>query len=86
MVMTKQELATLVSAIVAVAEENNTTEEMKRPACPYAQQRGITITDDKNKGLLYLLLQYRNLNATKASVPTFAQPTIQAGQPISWGG
>ena len=85
-VMTKQELATLVNAIVTAAEENDATEEVRKPACPHAQQRDITITDDKDRDLLYLLLQYHNLNAMKASVPTFAQPVMQAGQPISWGG
>lgn len=85
-VMTKQELATLVNAIVTAAEEKDATEEVRKPACTHAQQRDITITDDKDRDLLYLLLQYHNLNAMKASVPTFAQPVMQAGQPISWGG
>ena len=73
-VMTKQELATLVNAIVTAAEED----EMDN-ACP--QQRDITITDNKDRDLLYLLLQYHNLNAMKAT-PVYAQP----GQPISVGG
>lgn len=73
-VMTKQELATLINAIVTAAEED----EMNN-ACP--QQRDITITDNKDRDLLYLLLQYHNLNAMKAT-PVYAQP----GQPISVGG
>ena len=73
-VMTKQELATLINAIVTAAEEddmNNT--------CP--QQRDITITNNKDRDLLYLLLQYHNLNAMKAT-PVYTQP----GQPINVGG
>ena len=73
-VMTKQELAMLINAIVTAAEED----EMNN-ACP--QQRDITITDNKDRDLLYLLLQYHNLNAMKAT-PVYAQP----GQPISVGG
>lgn len=73
-VMTKQELATLINAIVTAAEED----EMNN-ACP--QQRDITITDNKDRDLLYLLLQYHNLNAMKAA-PVYAQP----GQPINVGG
>lgn len=73
-VMTKQELATLINAIVTAAEED----EMNN-ACP--QQRDITITDNKDRDLLYLLLQYHNLNAMKAT-PVYTQP----GQPISVGG
>ena len=73
-VMTKQELATLINAIVTAAEED----EMNN-ACP--QQRDITITDNKDRDLLYLLLQYHNLNAMKAT-PVYAQP----GQPINVGG
>ena len=74
-VMTKQELATLINAIVTAAEED----EMSN-ACP--QQRDITITNNKDRDLLYLLLQYHNLNAMKASVPIYTQP----GQPINVGG
>lgn len=73
-VMTKQELATLINAIVTAAEED----EMSN-ACP--QQRDITITSNKDRDLLYLLLQYHNLNAMKAT-PVYAQP----GQPINVGG
>ncbi|WP_281673623.1 OmpA family protein [Porphyromonas asaccharolytica] len=73
-VMTKQELATLINAIVTAAEED----EMNG-ACP--QQRDITITNNKDRDLLYLLLQYHNLNAMKAA-PVYTQP----GQPISVGG
>ncbi|WP_297117837.1 OmpA family protein [uncultured Porphyromonas sp.] len=73
-VMTKQELATLINAIVTAAEED----EMSN-ACP--QQRDITITSNKDRDLLYLLLQYHNLNAMKAA-PVYAQP----GQPINVGG
>ena len=73
-VMTKQELATLINAIVTAAEED----EMNG-ACP--QQRDITITNNKDRDLLYLLLQYHNLNAMKAT-PVYTQP----GQPISVGG
>ena len=82
-VMTKQELATLVSAIVTAAEEND-AEEQQYSTCP--QERDITITSNKDRDLLYLLLQYHNLNAMKASAPIFAQPIMQPGQPISWGG
>ena len=74
-VMTKQELAMLINAIVTAAEED----EMSN-ACP--QQRDITITSNKDRDLLYLLLQYHNLNAMKASVPIYTQP----GQPINVGG
>lgn len=74
-VMTKQELATLINAIVTAAEED----EMSN-ACP--QQRDITITSNKDRDLLYLLLQYHNLNAMKASAPIYTQP----GQPINVGG
>lgn len=74
-VMTKQELATLINAIVTAAEED----EMSN-ACP--QQRDITITNNKDRDLLYLLLQYHNLNAMKASAPIYTQP----GQPINVGG
>ena len=73
-VMTKQELATLVNAIVTAAEED----EMNN-TCP--QQRDITITNNKDRDLLYLLLQYHNLNAMKAT-PVYTQP----GQPINVGG
>lgn len=73
-VMTKQELATLINAIVTAAEEDEMND-----ACP--QQRGITITNNKDRDLLYLLLQYHNLNAMKAT-PVYTQP----GQPISVGG
>lgn len=73
-VMTKQELATLVNAIVTAAEED----EMNN-TCP--QQRDVTITNNKDRDLLYLLLQYHNLNAMKAT-PVYTQP----GQPISVGG
>ena len=73
-VMTKQELATLINAIVTAAEED----EMNK-ACP--QQRNITITNNKDRDLLYLLLQYHNLNAMKAT-PVYTQP----GQPINVGG
>lgn len=73
-VMTKQELTTLVNAIVTAAEED----EMNN-ACP--QQRDITITNNKDRDLLYLLLQYHNLNAMKAT-PVYTQP----GQPINVGG
>ncbi|WP_044244683.1 OmpA family protein [Porphyromonas asaccharolytica] len=73
-VMTKQELATLINAIVTAAEED----EMNG-ACP--QQRDITITSNKDRDLLYLLLQYHNLNAMKAA-PVYTQP----GQPINVGG
>ena len=73
-VMTKQELATLINAIVTAAEED----EMNN-TCP--QQRDITITNNKDRDLLYLLLQYHNLNAMKAT-PVYTQP----GQPISVGG
>lgn len=112
-VMTKQELATLISAIVTAAEEEDSSEEVvsnsqttqqqdinvssgKRCTHRYdraytdderfAQQRDITITSNKDRDLLYLLLQYHNLNAMKASMPNFAQPIMQPGQPISWGG
>ena len=74
-VMTKQELATLINAIVTAAEED----EMSN-ACP--QQRDITITNNKDRDLLYLLLQYHNLTAMKASAPIYTQP----GQPINVGG
>ena len=74
-VMTKQELATLINAIVTAAEED----EMNN-TCP--QQRDITITNNKDRDLLYLLLQYHNLNAMKASAPIYTQP----GQPINVGG
>lgn len=74
-VMTKQELATLINAIVTAAEE----EEMSN-ACP--QQRDITITSNKDRDLLYLLLQYHNLNAMKATPVYNTQP----GQPINVGG
>lgn len=74
-VMTKQELATLINAIVTAAEED----EMSN-ACP--QQRDITITNNKDRDLLYLLLQYHNLNAMKASAPIYTQ----SGQPINVGG
>ena len=74
-VMTKQELAMLINAIVTAAEED----EMSN-ACP--QQRAITITSNKDRDLLYLLLQYHNLNAMKASAPIYTQP----GQPINVGG
>ena len=74
-VMTKQELATLINAIVTAAEED----EMNN-TCP--QQRDITITSNKDRDLLYLLLQYHNLNAMKASAPIYTQP----GQPINVGG
>ena len=74
-VMTKQELAMLINAIVTAAEED----EMNN-ACP--QQRDITITNNKDRDLLYLLLQYHNLNAMKASAPIYTQP----GQPINVGG
>lgn len=73
-VMTKQELAMLINAIVTAAEED----EMSN-ACP--QQRDITITSNKDRDLLYLLLQYHNLNAMKAT-PVYTQP----GQPINVGG
>ena len=73
-VMTKQELATLINAIVTAAEEDEMND-----ACP--QQRDITITNNKDRDLLYLLLQYHNLNAMKAT-PVYTQP----GQPISVGG
>lgn len=85
-VMTKQELATLINAIVIAAEEED-AQEMMQSTCP--QERDITITNGKDRELLYLLLQYHNLNAMKASVPTYVQPVTQmgqAGQPISWGG
>ena len=72
--MTKQELATLINAIVTAAEED----EMNN-TCP--QQRDITITNNKDRDLLYLLLQYHNLNAMKAT-PVYTQP----GQPINVGG
>ena len=74
-VMTKQELATLINAIVTAAEEDEMND-----ACP--QQRDITITNNKDRDLLYLLLQYHNLNAMKASAPIYTQP----GQPINVGG
>ena len=77
-VMTKQELATLVSAIVTAAEEND-TEEQQYSTCP--QERDITITGDKDRDLLYLLLQYHNRNAQSAT-PVYAQP----GQPLNIGG
>lgn len=77
-VMTKQELATLVSAIVTAAEEND-AEEQQYSTCP--QERDITITSNKDRDLLYLLLQYHNLNAMKAA-PVYTQP----GQPINVGG
>ena len=77
-VMTKQELATLVSAIVTAAEEND-AEEQQYSTCP--QERDITITGDKDRDLLYLLLQYHNLNAQSAT-PVYAQP----GQPLNIGG
>ena len=73
-VMTKQELAMLVNAIVTAAEEDEMND-----ACP--QQRDITITNNKDRDLLYLLLQYHNLNAMKAT-PVYTQP----GQPINVGG
>ena len=73
-VMTKQELAMLVNAIVTAAEED------EMDGCP--QQRDITITSNKDRDLLYLLLQYHNLNAMKASAPIYTQP----GQPINVGG
>ena len=73
-VMTKQELATLINAIVTAAEED------EMDGCP--QQRDITITSNKDRDLLYLLLQYHNLNAMKASAPIYTQP----GQPINVGG
>lgn len=73
-VMTKQELATLINAIVTAAEEDEMND-----ACP--QQRDITITNNKDRDLLYLLLQYHNLNAMKAT-PVYTQP----GQPINVGG
>ncbi len=73
-VMTKQELATLINAIVTAAEEDEMND-----ACP--QQRDITITNNKDRDLLYLLLQYHNLNAMKAA-PIYTQP----GQPINVGG
>ena len=73
-VMTKQELASLINAIVTAAEED----EMNN-TCP--QQRDITITNNKDRDLLYLLLQYHNLNAMKAT-PVYTQP----GQPINVGG
>ncbi|WP_293964401.1 OmpA family protein [uncultured Porphyromonas sp.] len=73
-VMTKQELATLINAIVTAAEED----EMNN-TCP--QQRDITITNNKDRDLLYLLLQYHNLNAMKAT-PVYTQ----SGQPINVGG
>ena len=73
-VMTKQELATLINAIVTAAEED----EMNK-ACP--QQRDVTITNNKDRDLLYLLLQYHNLNAMKAT-PVYTLP----GQPINVGG
>ena len=73
-VMTKQELATLINAIVTAAEED----EMNN-TCP--QQRDITITNNKDRDRLYLLLQYHNLNAMKAT-PVYTQP----GQPINVGG
>ena len=72
--MTKQELATLINAIVTAAEEDEMND-----ACP--QQRDITITNNKDRDLLYLLLQYHNLNAMKAT-PVYTQP----GQPINVGG
>ena len=111
--MTKQELATLISAIVAAAEEEDSSEEVVSNSqttqqqdinvssgkrCRHrrdnagtddrrsTQQRDITITSNKDRELLYLLLQYHNLNAMKASMPNFAQPIMQPGQPISWGG
>lgn len=85
-VMTKQELATLISAIVTAAEEEeeNSAQEQQYSTCP--EKRDITITSNKDRDLLYLLLQYHNLNAMKASMPNFAQPIMQPGQPISWGG
>ena len=85
-VMTKQELATLISAIVTAAEEEeeNSAQEQQYSTCP--EKRDITITSNKDRDLLYLLLQYHNLNAMKASAPIFAQPIMQPGQPISWGG
>lgn len=73
-VMTKQELAMLVNAIVTAAEED------EMDGCP--QQRDLTITSNKDRDLLYLLLQYHNLNAMKASAPIYTQP----GQPINVGG
>ncbi|WP_418313201.1 OmpA family protein [Porphyromonas sp.] len=73
-VMTKQELAMLVNAIVTAAEED------EMDGCP--QQRDITITSNKDRDLLYLLLQYHNLNAMKASAPIYTQP----GQPVNVGG
>ena len=112
-VMTKQELATLISAIVTAAEEEDSAEEVVSNSqttqqqdinvssgkrCThrrdraytdderFAQQRDITITSNKDRDLLYLLLQYHNLNAMKASASIFAQPIMQPGQPISWGG
>ena len=76
-VMTKQELASLINAIVTAAEEQDAQEQCLN--CP--QERDITIVDNKDRDLLYLLLQYHNLNAMKAT-PVYAQP----GQPINVGG
>ena len=73
-VMTKQELATLINAIVTAAEED----EMNNTC---SQQRDVTITNNKDRDLLYLLLQYHNLNAMKAT-PVYTLP----GQPINVGG
>ncbi len=76
-VMTKQELASLINAIVTAAEEQDAQEQCLN--CP--QERDITIVDNKDRDLLYLLLQYHNLNAMKAT-PVYTQP----GQPINVGG
>ncbi len=76
-VMTKQELATLINAIVTAAEEQDAQEQCLN--CP--QERDITIVDNKDRDLLYLLLQYHNLNAMRAT-PIYTQP----GQPINVGG
>ena len=76
-VMTKQELASLINAIVTAAEEQDAQEQCLN--CP--QERDITIVDNKDRDLLYLLLQYHNLNAMRAT-PVYTQP----GQPINVGG
>ncbi len=85
-VMTKQELATLISAIVKATEENDAQEETIHPYSTCSQQRDIQITNKKDRDLLLLLLQYHNLNAMRASAAAYAQPMTQAGQPINWGG
>lgn len=85
-VMTKQELATLISAIVKATEENDAQEETIHPYSTCSQQRDIQITNKKDRDLLLLLLQYHNLNAMRSSAAAYAQPMTQAGQPINWGG